>query len=446
MSGKTGPSRRRFLGSSAVAAGTLITLTPASYARARGANERLGIGLIGLGAAGTAHLNALLEARKAHNLEIRQTCDVHRGRAEAAATRAGKPAVATQNHEDVLGNKQVQAVFVATPDHWHARLALDALAAGKHVYLEPPLGHTLEQALEVSRAAQAARGRVRVQVGIPAAASDLNDRVREHLVKNGLGRLVMASAVSGRNSLAAPWREHVEPRAVSDPGKAGIDWARWLGYRVRCGGQELAPRRPWDPRRFYGWRCYSDYSGGLATELLLPRLGQILKAAGLGYPERVTASGGDWVFNRTHTLAKEYGGGTDDRENADTLSLVLDYPGGPTVTLLGSVASDVSLPTMLAGHDATLRFNDAEAPSEAVIEPQAATGRVKRRTVLNGAPGGAARHREEFLRACRDPKAPLSCPVELALRAEVAIGLGLKAYRERRVYGWDVREGRVLLD
>jgi hypothetical protein len=107
------------------------------------------------------------------------------------------------------------------------------------------------------------------------------------------------------------------------------------------------------------------------------------------------------------------------------------------------VANDTSRPAVLAGHEATLRFNDAEAPGEAVIESQTATQRVKRRTVLKGAPGGAARHRENFLRACRDAKVPLGCPVELALRAEVAVALGVKAYRERRVYGWDARENRA---
>jgi predicted dehydrogenase len=406
-----------------------------------GASERLGLGLIGLGAAGNAHLEGLLAVQKALNVAVRHVCDVYRRRAEAASARAGKVAI-TQNHEDVLADKQVQAVFIATPDHWHARLILDALAAGKHVYVEAPLGHTIEQAQEIARAEQAARTRLRVQVGIPAAGLELNERVREHLARNALGRLVTITAATGLNSLTPPWRERMAGSEIADPGKVGLDWPRWLGYRARCAGQELAPRRPWEPHRFFGWRCYWDYTGGVATELLLPRLAQILQATGLGYPERVTAAGGTWVFNRTLTLPKERGTGTDDRETPDTFSLLLDYPGGPTVTLFGSVANDLSLPTVIAGHDGTLRYNEGETATQAVLEPQTATRRVKGRTILKGAIGGPAPLRENFVRACRDPKVRLACPVELAVRAEVAVALGVKAYRESRIYGWDERENR----
>ncbi|MCI0465336.1 MAG: Gfo/Idh/MocA family oxidoreductase [Gemmataceae bacterium] len=458
MPGTPRPSRRKFLQTSALTAGSLAALSPAAYARVEGANERLGLGFIGLGTAGRAHLGALLAARKRLNLEVRSLCDVYRSRAERVATRAGKPATrdlcslrtgragctVTTDHEEVLGSKAVHAVFVATPDHWHARLALDSIRAGKHVYLEAPAAHTVEQALELARAEQAEAGRVRVQVGVPGVGGELSERVRELIRTNGLGRLVALTATAGQPARAGAWREG-EWEDIRDPGKAGLDWARWLGYRFRCSGQELAPRRPWDPSRFFHFRCYWDYARGVASELLYPRLVQLLKATGLGYPERAAASGGIWVFRRTHAIPASQGGGTDDREVPDTVSVLLDYPGGPTVTLLGSVACDPGSSTVLAGQQAILRFNDG-ASTEAILEPQPGARAGAGRMVLKGAAGSLERHRANFLSACRDPKVELDCPVSLALRADVAIGLAVRAFRERRVCGWDRTANRAVLE
>jgi predicted dehydrogenase len=445
MSAPPRPSRRKFLQTSTLAAGGLAALSPAAYARVVGANERLGLGFIGLGAAGTAHMEALLPLRRRLNLELSAVCDVYRRRAERAAARAGKPATAAGAHEDVLGSKDVQAVFLATPDHWHALLAVESIRAGKHVYLEAPAAHTAEQALELARAEQAAGGRVRVQVGVPGARSELSERVRELVRKNQLGRLVGVSAAAGWPAStgagrAGQWEE------IRDPGKAGLDWARWLGHRYRCAGQELAPRRPWDARRFFHFRCYWDYARGVASELLYPRLVHLLAATGLGYPERVTAGGGTWVFDRSRVVPATQGGGREDREVPDTFTMTLDYAGGPTVTLAGSVACAAGTPTALAGADAVLRFNDGEAPSSATIEAQPGARRRKERVALQGAAGSPERHRENFLQACRDPKAELACPLNLAVRADVAIALAVRAFRERRVCGWDSAANRAVVD
>src|SRR5262245_54961578 len=431
------PSRRQFLTTTASAA----ALSAAAYGRVAGANERLHLALIGLGVMGTDHLRGLLKDRDRLNIEVVQACDVYRRRAEAAAGKAGKQAATTQNYEDVLGNKNVHAVVISTPDHWHGKMAIDAIAAGKHIYLEKPMCHTIEQALALHRAEQAAKGRVRVQVGVQSTGSELCDRIREVIRKNGLGRLVMLTAGYSGNNTAGHWRDWGEWENIADPQKAGIDWDRWLGWRSRCAGQELAPRRPWDARRFFQFRCYWDYSGGIATDLFFHPLTQLLKATGLGMPERVTAAGGIWVFGRRHTIPAARGGGSDDREVPDTYNVLIDYPGGPTVTLISSMANNTPVDMIIAGHDATIRFTRGE--SEAVIEPQSITGR-KERIVLKGQPGSTVRHHANFVQACRDAKVALHCPVELALRANVALTLAVKAYRERRVYGWDAKENRAV--
>lgn len=436
-------SRREFLKTSAVTAG-VAALSPRAYSRVRGANERIHFGVIGLGVMGSGHLDGLKSQKESLNLDVLQTCDVYRKRAEKAAHAIGAPAVAVQQHEDVLGNAKIDAVLIATPDHWHARLAIDAIKAGKHVYLEKPMCHTIEQALELARVEREHKDKVRIQVGVQATSFELLDKIRDHIRKNGIGKLAMILSSYNRNNTAGPWRDFGDWEDIKDPAAAHLDWDKWLGHKFTCADQQLAAKREWDPKRFFQFRCYWDYSGGVATDLLFHTLTQLIKATGLEYPERVVASGGIWVFNRNHTIPPQRGGGADDREVPDMYTTTLDYPGGPTVTLVSCMDNDTRLPVLIAGHDATIRISsdDPEEPMQAVIEPQE-TGRLKKRVVLKGERGDQDKHRANLVRAIRDPKVELYCPVGLGLRTNVAITLGVRSYRERKVYGWDAKEQRA---
>ena len=350
--------------------------------------------------------------------------------------------------DDCYTAKDVDAVLISTPDHWHAKNAIDAIKAGKHVYLEKPMCHTIEQALELQRVEQANK-KVRVQVGVQSASYELNDRIREHIQKNGIGRLVMINSSYCRNNTAGQWRDYGEWQNIQDPKEAGIDWDMWLGHRFQVANQQLSTARAWDPKRFFQFRCYWDYSGGVATDLFFHRLTQIIKATGLGFPERVVAAGGVWVFNQTHQIPANRGGGPDDREVPDMYNSMIDYPGGPTVTLVGSMANNTQVPAIIAGHDATISFNNPEAPTVATITPQArggmgGMGAMKDPITLKGAPAGDGPHRDNFFSACRDPKVELFCPVSLGLKVNVAITLGVRAFRERKVLGWDAKKNVVV--
>jgi len=436
------PNRRSFL-KTATVAGSTLALSPGAYAAIQGANARINLGMIGLGEQGSIHLRALLPQRQANNVEITTCCDVFRRRAERSAQRVNKTCSSTMNFEDVLSAKDCDAVLIAAPDHWHAKLAIDALKAGKHVYLEKPMCHTIEQALELQRVADA-NNRLRVQVGVQSASFELNDRVRELIQKNGIGKLVMVNSSYCRNNTAGQWRDYGEWENIKDPKAASLDWDMWLGHRFQVAGQQLAPPHEWDPKRYFQFRCYWDYSGGVATDLFFHRMTQLIKATGLGYPERVVAAGGIWVFNRSHNIPAERGGGPDDREVPDMYNSMIDYPGGPTVTLVGSMVNNTNVPAIIAGHDATIAFNNPESPTTATVTPQRGNGRVTETITLKGAPGGLNQHHANFFRACRDPKVELFCPISLALKTNVAISLGVRAFRERRVLGWDAKENRVV--
>src|SRR5712692_3043357 len=439
-------SRREFLSASATTA-SMAALSPWAYARILGANDRIRFGMIGLGVMGTGHLHGLKQQMEKINVDITQTCDVYRKRAEKSAQFVGPQASPTQKHEEVLSNPKVDAVLIATPDHWHARIAIDAIQAGKHVYLEKPMCHTIEQALELAKVEQENKDKIRVQVGVQATSFEVLDKIREHIQKNGIGKLVMIHSSYNRNNTAGPWRDYGDWEDIKDPKDAQLDWNKWLGHEFTCAGQQLAAPRAWDPKRFFQFRCYWDYSGGAATDLLFHTLTQLIKATGLEYPERVVAAGGIWVFNRNHIIPADRGGGPDDREVPDMYMTTIDYPGGPTVTLVSNMDNDTPLPVIIAGHDATIHIDspDPEEPTRAVIIPQKETGRIKEKVVLTGEPGDQAKHRANLVQAMRDSKVELYCPVSLGLRTNVAITLGVRSFRERKVYCWNAGEQKAVV-
>jgi predicted dehydrogenase len=393
---------------------------------------------------GSGHLLGLKRQMSELNLDVIQTCDVYAKRAERSAKVIGPQAIPTQRHEEVMDNAKVDAVLIATPDHWHARLAIDAIKSGKHVYLEKPMCHTIEQALELAKVEQECKDKIRVQVGVQATSFELLDKIREHIKKNGIGRIVMITASYNRNNIAGPWRDYGAWETIKDPKAARIDWDKWLGHEFTCAGQQLAPKKDWDPRRFFQFRCYWDYSGGAASDLLFHTLTQLVKAAGLDYPERVVAAGGIWVFGRDHIIPESRGGGPDDREVPDMYTTTIDYPGGPTVLLVSCQDNNTPMPWTIAGHDATIHIHgNPEEPIEAVIEPQR-TGRIKESVVLKGERGGQAKHRANLVKAMRDSRTQLYCPVSMALRTNIAISLGVKSFRDKKVYGWNPTENKVI--
>jgi predicted dehydrogenase len=410
-----------------------------------GANDRVNFAVIGIGTMGSGHLYGLKRQMGGLNLDVLQTCDVYAKRAEKSANFIGPQATPTQRHEEVMDNPKVDAVLIATPDHWHARLAIDAIKSGKHVYLEKPMCHTIEQALELAKVEQENRDKIRVQVGVQATSFELLDKIRDHIKKNGIGKVVMITASYNRNNTAGTWRDYGAWENIKDPNEAKIDWDKWLGHKFTCAGQQLAPKREWDPRRFFQFRCYWDYSGGAATDLLFHTLTQLVKAVGLDYPERVMAAGGIWVFGPEHKVPENRGGGADDREVPDMYTTTIDYPGGPTVLLVSCQDNNTPLPWCIAGHDATItiRGNNPEVPLEAVIEPQR-TGRITDTVVLKGERGDQAKHRANLVHAIRDSKTQLFCPVSLALRTNVAISLGVRSFRDKRMYGWSANEQKTV--
>jgi predicted dehydrogenase len=316
-------SRREFVG--AAAAGLL---TARAYSQTAGANERLRVGVIGCGGMGTAHMKALGGMTQSDNVQIAAVCDVYDKRRDAAAQlTGGKP---YRSYRALLDSKDVDYVLITTPEHWHYQMTLDAIDAGKHVYCEKPMTQTSEQSKKI--VARVKQKKIKMQVGVQGMSDDSYEAASKYVKEGALGNVVLAQIDYSRNYTRDFWEDPYDPDIR--PGE-NLDWKAWLGP---------APQRPFDPDRFQNWRRYWDYSGGIASDLFIHRITRIIKALDLTFPQCACATGGKYEFRSSAA------------EIPDTFNITLDYPGGPSVVLISSMANDSPVDHVIRGHKATLQF------------------------------------------------------------------------------------------
>jgi predicted dehydrogenase len=209
-----------------------------------------------------------------------------------------------------------------------------------------------------------------------------------------------------------------------------LDWEAWLGP---------APKRSWDPLRYFQWRKYWDYSGGIATDLFIHRISRIIKAAGLSFPSRVVASGGLWHYEDTNG------------EIPDTFNMMVDYPEGMTTLVVSSLANDTPIRHLIRGHKATLEFTregftitPQEGTTQSVIT---GTGEVLDQDhVIKYKKHGAediTLHHRNLLNAIREGEA-LKCDQNFAYYGVVACMMGVQSFREKAYLGWDAGNEKVV--
>ena len=268
------------------------------------------------------------------NAEVVALCDAYRGRAERGQARAGGKAAIVDDYRHLLDDRSIDAVFIVTPDHWHRQMALDAVAAGKDVYIEKPMTYSVDEGLEVIAAVD--RHKRIFQVGSQGVSGQQQATARE-LVKSGrLGAITMVRAAYHRNSDSGAWLYPIPP----DASPSTVNWKQFLGP---------APQKPFSLERFFRWRCYWDYSGGLATDLFVHLLSWVHYVMDVQAPSTIVGAGGTFVRKTTH-------------EVPDTLVGTLTYPEGFTVQLsctLNSMAGSASGVEIL-GSKASLRLRGAD--------------------------------------------------------------------------------------
>jgi predicted dehydrogenase len=276
-------TRRDFMriGASSAAAGAAMKFTLLQPAALWGAgrpvppSDEVRFASIGTGTRGCELLTASLDVP---GVECMAVCDLYDSRHEAALEALQKQAPVTRNYKEILDRKDVDAVIVAVPDHQHRRIVIDACAAGKDVYCEKPMSHTVEDGFAMVDAVR--KGNRMMQVGSQRVSSIVYEKARELYASGALGDVFFIEGSSDRNSPSGAWVYPIPP----DANEQTIDWNAFLVD---------APKRPFDTARFFRWRCFSDYGEGLAGDLFVHLLSGIFFITGTNQPPlRAQTSGG----------------------------------------------------------------------------------------------------------------------------------------------------------
>jgi predicted dehydrogenase len=275
-------------------------LTAASYARIQGANRRINLGLIGCGDRGLHDMGLF---QRNTNVEVVAVADIYGAHIDRAQQKAPR-AQAFVEYRKLLEVKDIQAVLIATPDHWHARQSIDALAAGKDVYVEKPLTLTIEEGPDIVKAA---RVNERIcQVGMQQRSGRHYLQAKAEYIDSGkIGKITLARTWWHGNTYhlrRAPASLQTRP--------SNLDWARFLGP---------VKWRDYAPQQYFNWRAYLDFGGGQITDLFTHWIDVVHMFMGQDIPVSAVAAGGVYQYK-------------DGRTAPDTIHVLLEYPTEFTAT------------------------------------------------------------------------------------------------------------------
>lgn len=309
-------SRRRFLQTGAIAAGGLLTpsarammldpRTPPRTSKTAGPNDRLRFGIVGVGMEGSG---VLANALTLPGVECVAAADLYDGRHTLAKEITGNPNLqTTRDYRELLDRKDIDCILVAVPDFWHKQVVVDACQAGKDVYCEKPMSHTVAEGFEMVKAAHS-NNRV-VQIGAQRVSSALCAKAREMYSNGAIGDVTMVELTLGRNDPTGAW-EYPPPPDLSP---ANLAWDTWL---------KDTPKIPFNPDRFARWRCWRDYGTGVAGDLMVHLLSAMMFTLGWNEPPRSALSlGGIYRWK-------------DGRDMPDLQPVLFDYHGIPVYVRLG---------------------------------------------------------------------------------------------------------------
>jgi len=299
--------RRNFIkklatASAAVVAGTSVFASENKFTYAEklrrsphSANDNINIALIGAGGMGTQDT---ITALKVPNIKLVAVCDLYDGRLKDAKTKWGNDIFTTRQYKEILNRKDVDAVIIATPDHWHQQISIEAMHAGKHVYCEKPMVHAITEGPAVIKA-QKETGRI-FQVGSQGVSSLGNEKAKQLLKDGAIGQLNYAEGFWARFSPTGAWQYPIP----ADASPETVDWDTYISN---------TKKRPFDATRFFRWRNYQDYGTGMAGDLFVHLFSSLHFITGSLGPNKIYAAGGLRYWK-------------DGREVPDVLLGTFDYP------------------------------------------------------------------------------------------------------------------------
>jgi predicted dehydrogenase len=237
-------------------------------------NDNINIALIGAGGMGTEDVKTALQVPGA---KLVAACDLYDGRLKEAKTKWGQDIFTTRSYKEILNRKDIDAVIIATPDHWHQQISIDALKAGKHVYCEKPMVHSIDEGPAVI-AAQKQSGKV-FQVGSQGVSSLGNEKAKELLKDGAIGQLNYAEGFWARHSPLGAWQYPIP----NDASPQTVDWDTFVSNTTK---------RPFDATRFFRWRNYRDYGTGMSGDLFVHLFSSLHFITDSLGPNKVYSSGG----------------------------------------------------------------------------------------------------------------------------------------------------------
>jgi predicted dehydrogenase len=409
--------------------------------RVLGANDRINIAFIGNGMQFLTLVEMFKRRQQQKNdVQLAAVCDVWEPRLKYGQQQAGAEKT-YRDYREVLQRSDIDGVVLAVPDHWHCRMASEALEAGKDVYLEKPMTRTVEEAAKINALAEQTK-RV-VQLGGTGPATRLYWKINEYVKAGKMGKIVWGLISYNRNTREGMW-DYPIPGVGSDHwpdakyGPENLDWTMWLGP---------APKRRFSAERYFRWRKFWDYSTGNAGDLLYHRLGTMCTMLGFEFPTRAVGMGGIYVQK--------------NREVPDTYMTMVEYPGDYTINLVSCMANATSVPITVYGNWGTLQVLEGQAAMDAMGDQRKAPTEAAQRRPRTAA---VVRPERQFLKEFREanggstevtidpePSANLAedwldsmrsrqPPVYNALRGYqvmVAIALGVESYRKGKVMAFD---------
>ena len=421
-------TRRQFLSSTGAVATTVATASAFApgILRAASPNAAIGVGCIGLGTRGGDLLNA---AASLPGLNVVAVCDVYGPHRQKGIDRSRNPEVkAYVDYRELLADRNVDAVIIATPDHWHCPMLLDAVEAGKDVYCEKGLSRTLAEAKRMRDALK--QSNVVFQLGHQARQSTAAMQAKELIAQGLLGPVTLVR--TGRFMSSDPahpmwrWYGYYAQWNRPDPAQVvkEVDWDRWLGP---------APKIPWNERHFWHWRCYWAYGTGQAGDLLSHELDFVQYVLGHGIPDTCQCAG-------LNALLK------DDREVPDTWVAAYQFESlGRTVTFTGSMNTNAGQPVEICGKDATLRFDGiAHDVTSFTIEPE---GYRQGPELPPGyEPGKTPEqpdHLVDFFNCVRSRGTP-KCHAGEAFIETATFLMSVESYHKQRMVRWDAAREEIV--
>ena len=389
-----------------------------------GANDRIHVAVVGVGyGIGKDHLQGIHNAATSNNTVVAGACDLFNKRRDwAKATAELKDADVFSDHRKLLERKDIDAVVIATHDPMHAQISIDAMESGKHVYCEKPMTRYLGEAFQVHDVVKKT-GKI-FQVGSQGTSAAGWHKCGE-LVRDGkIGELVWAQGFYCRNSAGGEWNYAIEAESTA----ANIDWETWLG--------KVKNRVPFSAEHFHRWRKYFPYCAGLLGDLVPHRLHPLMLASGNPqFPVRVTSIGTKNVHADLTVT------GTPEREVAEHIQLLAEFPSGYLITITCSSVNAKSPGFTIYGHKATLNIGSSGERVELV--PEKDWSEEIDPLTLTGLQAEDIRVHEKNWFDCIRSGATPNANIDLAIRVQTVISLAEMSQRLNQTCLFDEKTRKI---